>query len=239
MTIKSTIREALTRFFPTLSRGNHRAPFVEKSAAEIFATIYRKGLWGGRLSLGFHSGSGSRDKAIVAPYISAVREFLLRVGRPSVVDLGCGDFRVGSQLVDYSGRFIGCDIVDFVIERNRGRFPSVEFQIVNAIDDELPKGDVVLIRQVLQHLSNEQVRRILPKLSQYKYAIITEHIPGLADFTPNVDKETGADHRVAYGSGIVLTEPPFNLKAKNSYILCEAGEFGGIVRTILFEEPSV
>ena len=94
---------------------------------------------------------------------------------------------------------------------------------------------MVLIRQVLQHLSNAQVAKILPKLTQYRFAVITEHLPGFGGFKPNIDKETGADHRVSFGSGLVLTDPPFNLTAKSSKILCEVEEFGGIIRTIAFE----
>ena len=220
---------------PSLDPDVHKANLVGKPVGEIFATIYQKKLWGGRLSFGAHSGHGSRNKVVVAPYISAVRKFLMNLDRPSVVDLGCGDFHIGSQLVDCASDFIGCDVVDFIIEQNRRRFPSVEFRIVNAIDNNLPEGEVVLVRQVLQHLSNAQVAKILPKLSRYKYAVITEHVPGFAGFVPNLDMETGADDRPCFGSGLVLTEPPFCLKSKSDYVLCEASEFGGIIRTIVFE----
>ena len=235
MTVKSVVRKTFARLLPSLDSDVYKADLVGKPVGEIFATIYRKKLWGGRLSFGAHSGNGSRNKAIVSPYISAVRKFLMSLDRPSVVDLGCGDFHVGSQLVDCAGDFIGCDVVDFIVEQNRRRFPSVEFRVVNAIDDNLPEGEVVLVRQVLQHLSNAQVAKILPKLSQYKYAVITEHVPGFAGFVPNLDMETGPDQRGSFGSGIVLTEPPFNLKSKRDDVLCEVQEFGGIIRTIVFE----
>jgi len=235
MAVKFIVRKTLARLLPSLDPDVYKANLVGKPVGEIFATIYRKKLWGGRLSFGAHSGNGSRNKAVVAPYISAVRKFLMSLDRPSVVDLGCGDFHVGSQLVDCGSDFIGCDVVDFLVEQNRRRFPSVEFRIVNAVDDNLPEGEVVLVRQVLQHLSNAQVAKILPKLSRYKYAVITEHVPGFAGFVPNLDKETGPDDRVSFGSGIVLTEPPFSLKWKSHDVLCEVQEFGGIIRTIVFE----
>jgi hypothetical protein len=40
---------------------------------------------------------------------------------------------------------------------------------------------------------------------------------------------------VSFGSGLVLTEPPFSLKSKSDDILCEVREFSGIIRTIVFE----
>jgi hypothetical protein len=220
---------------PSLDSERYKQNLAGKPVAEIFDTIYRKKLWGGRLSRGAFSGNGSRDKAIVAPYVNAVRKFLVDLDRPAVVDLGCGDFHVGSQLVDCSSHFIACDVVDFVIEQNRRRFPSVEFRTVNAVDDELPEGQVVLIRQVLQHLGNAEIIKILAKLDQYRYAVITEHIPGIADFVPNQDIDTGPDDRTVFGSGIILTEPPFSLKPKTQNILCEVEEFGGIIRTIAYE----
>jgi hypothetical protein len=234
---RSTVRRALFRIFPNLDPDRYRSEFAGKSPGEIFTTVYRKKLWGGRFSFGACSGSGSRNPNVVAPYVDAVRKFLLDLGHPSVVDMGCGDFYVGSQFVDYCAKYLACDVVDFVIAQNRRRYPQVEFCVLDAVSDELPAGDVVLIRQVLQHLSNQQVSKILWKLSQYQYAIITEHIPGFAHFVPNMDKIAGADHRVNFGSGLVLTEPPFNLRARRAQALCEVSEFGGVIRTMLFERP--
>jgi hypothetical protein len=130
-------------------------------------------------------------------------------------------------------------VVDFVIAQNRRKYPQVEFLVLDAVSDKLPAGDVVLMRQVLQHLSNQQVSMILPKLCRYQYAVVTEHLPGFCDFVPNLDKAAGPDHRVKFGSGLVLTEAPFNLRAKRMRVLCEAEEFGGLIRTTLYEQPSL
>ncbi len=237
--LKSTARKVLVRVFPNLDPAGYRAEFAGKAPSEIFSTIYRKKLWGGRLSLGACSGSGSRDPAVVEPYVEAVSKFLRSLGQPAVVDIGCGDFHVGSQIVQCGGPYVACDVVDFIIARNQRKYPRVDFRVLDAVSDDLPSADVVLIRQVLQHLSNQQVAKILPKLCRYKYAIVTEHIPGSTDFIPNLDKATGADHRVSFGSGLVLTEPPFNLKAVRIHVMCEAGEFGWLIRTTLFETPSL
>ncbi len=236
---KSIIRKMLAGFFPSLDPDSYGKRFDGKSAAEIFETIYRKKLWGGRLAAGFHSGSGSRNDAVVAPYVKAVRQFLSNFDRLTVVDVGCGDFHVGSQLLDVAGHFTGCDIVHGVIEQNRRKYPSVDFRVLDAIEEPLPGGDVVLIRQVLQHLSNAQVGAILPKVCNYRYAIITEHIPGHQGFVANLDKPTGADHRARFGSGLVLTEPPFNLKAAASSVICEVEGYGGVIRTTMFDRPAL
>ena len=87
MPIKSSVRKALARILPSLDPDLYKANLVGKPVGEIFETIYRKKLWGGRLSFGAHSGNGSRNKVVVAPYVSAVRNFLISLDRPSVVDL--------------------------------------------------------------------------------------------------------------------------------------------------------
>ena len=237
--IRTVARRLMLTLFPSTNPERYAREFLGQEPRQIFSEIYRKKLWGGRFSIGPCSGSGSRDPTMVAPYVEAVRCFLSKLGGPSVVDVGCGDFHVGSRLVTCAGRYIGCDVVDFVIAENQRRHPGVEFVVCDAVTDDLPRGDVVLVRQVLQHLNNRQVAQILPKLCNYRYAIITEHIPGFADFIPNLDKAAGPDHRVNFGSGLVLTEPPFNLRADNIRVLCEVTEFGGIIQTTLYERPTL
>ncbi|MDX1365447.1 MAG: SAM-dependent methyltransferase, partial [Arenibacter latericius] len=77
----------------------------------------------------------------------------------------------------------------------------------------LPIGDCVLLRQVLQHLSNAEVQSILVKLHIYKYLILTEHLPK-GDFEPNKDIISGQGTRLKKKSGINLLAPPFNFKVK-------------------------
>jgi SAM-dependent methyltransferase len=212
---------------------------TSKPPREVFETIYREKMWGGRIVGGrFYSGAGSRDEEIVGPYVTAVRTHLLGLRhKQTVVDIGCGDFHVGCQLVDLAERYIACDIVRPLIEYNRRKFnlPNLEFRVVDATDEPLPVGDVALVRQVLQHLSNDQVAAVLPKLSQYSVAIVTEHVPIGRDFVPNLDMPTGVGNRLRDNSGIVLTAPPFRFSPKVSWVLCEALQRGGVIRSIAYE----
>lgn len=208
-----------------------------KPAQEVFETIYREKMWGGRGRPGFHSGSGSRDANVVAPYVTAVRSYISSLGgAPTVVDIGCGDFHVGSKLVDAAHQYIACDIARPLIENNRRKFaslPGLVFRVLDCIDDPLPAGDIVLVRQVLQHLNNAQVAAVLPKLAKFKAAVITEHIPSGA-FTPNLDKPTGIDTRMRDGSGLVLDAAPFYFKFRAHKILCEVADQGGLIRSTAF-----
>lgn len=217
------------------------ARHAELPVEEIFSTIYREQRWGTN-SGDFSSGEGSHSPSVVIPYVSAVTEFLQSLPfAPSVVDLGCGDFHVGVQLRPYCGRYVACDIVPALIERNRKKFATaqVDFRCLNIVDDDLPEGSVVFLRQVLQHLNNAQILRVVEKLHCYKFLVLTEHVPVNPGFRPNLDKPTGGGTRLPQGSGVVLTEPPFVLKVKSESVICATnesiGRHPGTVRTTLYE----
>jgi len=214
------------------------------SIAEAFGEIYRDHHWGGE-DQPFYSGSGSHNPSIVTPYVTAVSAFLARFKHPpTVVDLGCGDFHVGAQVRDQCGTYIACDVVPDLIEFNRSRYAGrdVDFRTHDLTQEPVPNCDVVFIRQVLQHLSNADILRGLQYLKgRCRYLVVTEHIPKAKDFPPNQDKPSGASIRLDFGSGVVLTAPPFNLQPLTTECLCEVAEYDGVVRTSVygFVDPAV
>lgn len=202
----------------------------------VFAEIYRNNDWGGKPG-DYYSGVGSHDPKLIEPYVSAVGAFLRSLPeRPTLVDLGSGDFNVGRRFVGDVNQYLACDIVPDLQEFNRRRhaYDNVTFLHVNAVSDPLPDGDVVVIRQVLQHLSNEQIRDVLLKLLVYRYWIVTEHLPVTPNFHPNVDISAGCGIRLLRNSGIVLDVFPFNVVGYAQQALCEVESYGGIIRTIIF-----
>lgn len=238
MTLKSMLLAVLPAPLSSALRRRRREraqrAFRGLSTPQVFDKIYADGLWGDG---DFNSGRGSRDAAIVKPYVAAAREFLRSFpAPPDVVDLGCGDFFVGSQLRDLCGSYLACDVVPALIARNRTRYPDTEFRVLDLTADELPAADVVMIRQVLQHLSNAEVARVVPQLGRkFRHLLLTEHLPAAATFEPNLDKPTGADIRpLVNGSGVVLTSPPFDLSVAEQRRLCEVRDSDGtrIVTTL-------
>ncbi len=190
-----------------------KKPWPTKAAMK---QIYEEKLWGGGGDFDFYSGDGSHKGEIIEPYIGAVSSFLRSFENPLVVcDLGCGDFNVGKEFVKYSKKYIGVDIVPDLIKYNVQKFkaPNLEFRCLDIAVDDLPTGDCVILRQVLQHLSNAEVENIVGKLANFKYAIVTEHIPE-GDFTPNKDIISGQGIRLKKQSGVNLLAPPFNFKIK-------------------------
>ncbi|OUR92054.1 SAM-dependent methyltransferase [Flavobacteriales bacterium 34_180_T64] len=189
-----------------------KKPWSTKDAME---QVYEMKLWGAHKS-DFYSGVGSHHPEIVHPYIAVLTSFLTSFKDPlSVCDLGCGDFNIGKKLVKHTKKYVAVDIVSALIEHNKETFKeeNLEFHCLDIAVDDLPSGDCVILRQVLQHLSNAEVQSIVRKLYDFKYIILTEHLPE-GDFAPNKEIISGQGIRLKKQSGLNLLAPPFNFKVK-------------------------
>ncbi|TNE55573.1 MAG: class I SAM-dependent methyltransferase [Bacteroidetes bacterium] len=183
---------------------------------EAMIQIYEKKLWGDSDEFDYYSGEGSHKEELLEPYIDVVSSFLTSFDEPlTVCDLGCGDFNVGKRLLKYAREYVAVDIVPDLITYNRKKIreENLSFACMDLSRDELPTADCAILRQVLQHLSNDEVQQVTAKLRTYKYVLLTEHIP-VGDFVPNLDIISGQGIRLKKQSGIDLLAPPFNLKVK-------------------------
>lgn len=189
-----------------------KKPWPTKEAME---QVYEMKLWGSGES-DFYSGMGSHRPEIVKPYLEVLISFFTSFKSPLVVsDLGCGDFNIGRELVKYTKKYVAVDIVTDLIAHNEEKFKeeNLEFHCLDIAEDDLPSGDCAILRQVLQHLSNAEVHCILTKLTDFKYVILTEHLPE-GDFAPNKDIISGQGIRLKKQSGLNILAPPFNFKVK-------------------------
>jgi SAM-dependent methyltransferase len=189
---------------------NLRERNATRSVKDVFREIYARNLWGGAPGK-LCSGSGSAEEFAI-PYAETIKRFVERHGLRTVVDLGCGDFSVGRLIASTGIRYIGVDVVDEVVRRNRERYGSegVDFVCLDITADELPPGDLCLVRQVLQHLSNAEILAVLERTRGYPFVIVTEHLPPEGGaLRPNIDKPHGEDTRLLEDSGVFLEEEPF------------------------------
>lgn len=205
---------------------------------DVMEQIYEMNLWGGEDG-DFYSGLGSHDPEIVIPYVDIVSEFLSSFKEPlTVLDLGCGDFNVGSRLVRHTGKYIAVDIVKILIERNKKKFKDkrLEFICTDIAKEDLPEADCIILRQVLQHLSNAEIQRIVDKLYDYKYVLLTEHIPDF-DYVPNKNIISGQGIRLKKESGVNVLAPPFNLKPKEAeeFLVSGSDKGRGVLTTVCFK----
>ncbi len=138
-------------------------------------------------------------------------------------------------------KYIACDVVPGLISRNQEKFSDadVDFRCLDITQRDFPDAEVALLRQVLQHLSTVQILQVVPSLYRYRFLVVSEHLPVEPDFRPNVEKPAGAMIRLFLGSGVILTEPPFNLKVKSARVICSVSQavddHPGLVRTTLYE----
>jgi 2-polyprenyl-3-methyl-5-hydroxy-6-metoxy-1,4-benzoquinol methylase len=237
--IKTKLRQLKWRY---VNKKRHQKNH-EGSNAEIFKRIYSENEWGKTLNRDrerpFFSGSGSHDADVVSNYVEAIREWTNSVERGlRAFDVGCGDFNIGSALLPYFSQYTAADVVPELIEYNRRKWEAskVSFMTLDITSERLPVSDVVLIREVLQHLSNSDISRALKNIEgSCKYLILTESQPGEDDFVANLDKPTGLGTRSQFGSGIDLQKPPFSLKSKSTKKLLTHKRGRRKLETIVFE----
>jgi SAM-dependent methyltransferase len=247
ISIKEAIKPLLPR--PVLEQWKRLRFNAEQAAARnrpldhVFNEIYAKGMWRPKGSEAeFHSGPGSLAP-VTAGYEAFVAEVIERdPAIETLVDIGCGDFQVSQRILERVKRpvtYVGCDIASIVVEHNQrvhGRAGAVSFQTLNVAKDPLPAGDIVTIREVFQHLSNDTILAALANLRRsFKRAIITEALP-LEPSAPNLDIVSGYRTRDGYHSGVYLELAPFNLKVLDRYeVPAQGSKKNEVLRTLVVQ----
>jgi SAM-dependent methyltransferase len=152
-----------------------------------FTEIYKHNLWNNEES---RSGGGStlnRTERIRR----GLKSILERHHIQSICDAGCGDFNWMKALQTPDLKYIGVDIVDEMIAANKARYENnnVSFLSLDITSDDMPTVDLILCREVLFHLSFEDIFKTIANFrkSKSKY-LLTTHFPHIPE---NVDIETG------------------------------------------------
>lgn len=153
--------------------------------SEIFDRIYTSNLWG------TGSGAGSAP-ANTEPYRRFLSTFIRTNRVRSVLDVGCGDWQIG-KLIDWSGvHYTGLDVSGVVLKNTRLHArDGVQFIEADATTDPLPRADLLILKDVLQHWSNDDILRFLPKLQGFDRALITNGFHPALIRHINKDIETG------------------------------------------------
>ncbi len=103
-------------------------PLSADQFEERFETIYREKLWGVNEENEGYSGGGSELENVL-PYYQYLTNFIQEHHIRSVVDLGCGDWTF-SKCIDWTGiDYIGYDVVESVIEKNRQKYGSAHIPL--------------------------------------------------------------------------------------------------------------
>jgi hypothetical protein len=146
------------------------------SRKKAFELIYEKEYWGKDVK----SGGGSTLEATVF-----ARQIISKVisdhSIKSIVDVACGDLTwmplVLEELKD-SVMYTGCDIVESLITDHQKNFPQYNFQPLYFVEEKIPKGELIICREALQHLPIKDIKQALHKfsISSAKYLLATTYL---------------------------------------------------------------
>lgn len=166
-----------------------------------FETIYENKLWGDGESL---SGTGSYYN-YNEKYIKFLEEFFINKNIKSVVEIGCGDWNFSKHINFGDIKYDGYDIVKSVIDSNNNNYKTdkINFHYYKDNNFIFPKADLLICKDVLQHLSFNTMSNIINQLSKYKYCLITNDFDSDTINTDIVD----AEHRA-----LDIRKEPLNLK---------------------------
>jgi SAM-dependent methyltransferase len=181
----------------------------------VFDEIYATSYWGNG------SGGGSSIEATL-PYKKFIERFLRDHAIKSIVDLGCGDWQF-SRFLDFGdASYKGFDVAETVVRENQKSFSSdtISFERLTSYED-LPTADLLICKDVLQHLSNDEVKKALSILPRYKFALITNDISpmsGLGQFLwktrhPSSAPLVNGDIKIGDYRPLDPTQEPFGIKA--------------------------
>lgn len=180
--------------------------YSQDSTEEIFTDIYETKYWGADSKGKGTSGIGStqRTTEIYCPFLQI---FLRGHQIRTVVDIGCGDWTF-SRTMDWSGiDYTGIDIVKSVIKRDQRKYGTRAIRFIhgNGLEMDLPKADLLICKDVLQHLPNEDVQKLTAQFHKFKYCLITNDVDPITLTSDNPQIKPG-EYRL-----LDLSQPPFSI----------------------------
>ena len=144
---------------------------------QTFSKIAEEAQW--TYSDGCISGPGSDEKALdlLTPFVAQIFD---KIEIHRVLDLGCGtgSFTQVLEKIGYSGNYIGIEIAESALPLNlECPFPT-KFAVGDILNDELPEADLVIVKDVLQHLPNDAIFALLKKLEKYRDVLLINDLRG-------------------------------------------------------------
>lgn len=170
-----------------------------------FERIYAGNEWG-------HGyGEGSLPKHNQG-YVKFLEGFLVRHAVKTVVEMGCGDWQFSKDICWGGARYQGIDVVPAVVSANQQRYTrdGVIFTVYGGDPAELPAADLLIVKDVLEHLNDATVQRTLEHFPRFLKVLATNCVNPRG---PTMHRAI-ADGDFRY---LDLRQPPFSLKATEVY----------------------
>lgn len=154
------------------------------------------------------------------PYLDFLQKFLQDNQIQTVVELGCGDWKILSQIDWRNIRYTGFDLVPQIIKKNQEQYGNKEITFIKADFNriDLPSADLLLCKDVFQYMSNKEILKTVKSFKKYKYCLILNEVDSISLTSDNLDVKNGSFHTVD------LSKPPFNLSGRKLLTYCFENE---------------
>jgi len=163
---------------------------MEANNEEVFSNIYQNHVWGSGDPGNPRSGTGSNPD-IAKPYVGFVSNAIHSLDISSVLDVGCGDWEMWRDYKFENTNYTGVDVVEELIKLNTEKHSNGNRTfILSSLTASLQNFELLLCKDVLQHLSNRDMDYLLLQLSKFKY-LIFQNDSCSDDSRNNLDVETG------------------------------------------------
>jgi hypothetical protein len=140
-----------------------------------FTTIYRWKLWGRGESVSGPGSSLEMTASVREELPALLRELDVR----TMLDAPCGDCHWIKSVDLPVDKYIGCDIVQSLVEQNEAELADerTAFMHGNILSDALPEVDLILCRDCLIHFSTPDIFTALAnfRASGARYLLVTTH----------------------------------------------------------------
>ena len=200
-----------------------------KQRQQSFKEIYKEYKWGHiksatdtRVSKVQGSGLGSTlnwAQEIIGTLHIVINEIKMVLGKKviTILDIPCGDFVWMSRFLQgrTDVKYTGIDIVPSLIENHKRAFnndPNLSFINQDIVETPLNQGyDLILCRHMLQHLTNEDVMKVLYHFNKSgsRY-LLTSTVPGTS-VTSSLSLDGGRYRNLNMEIPPVKLEPPLCL----------------------------
>ena len=140
--------------------------------SDVFAKIYKNGIWGDGSISNPLSGPGSTP-VNAAPYVNFVKETIDSYAISKVFDFGHGDWAMWRDFKFENVNYFGVDVVNGLSKKNQDCFGS-ETRVFLQVEQNylLPEGELLICKEVLQHLAHIDIDKFLSQISKFEFVIL-------------------------------------------------------------------
>ena len=132
-----------------------------------FSYIYKNRYWMNDKD-GSLSGSGSSEQAS-QNLVNELNNFIAEKNIRSILDIPCGDWKWMPKIDMRDIQYTGGDIVQDIVTANQQKYSNnnIHFKRINLSRDSLVSSDLIIVRDLLVHLKNDDIFKCLENIKNH------------------------------------------------------------------------